>query len=361
MNLEHVLVAGGGSGGHVFPALAVAEILAGKGWRLSWLGRAEGMEKNLVQRNGLDYYGLPAMPVVGRSTVQRAAALAQAVLSSLRARRLIRRLRVGAVLGTGGYASVPGVLGARLARRPVVLLEPNAIPGFANRCLSRWSSVAAVATAQAGECLHCRSVTTGVPVRSEFSACAESPATTGPLHVLILGGSQGARQLNQLLPSALERLAPNPAGIRVTHQVGVDLLEQARETYREHSLKDIEVQLVSFLEDMAGTMAAAHLVVSRAGAVTLAEICAVGRAALLLPLSLAGSHQFANAARLVETGGAEMLSPTQVTAPMLADRMGSLLRDRQRLMDMGRALRGLARPEAAAKVAALVEEATGAK
>lgn len=318
------------------------------------------MERTMVERSGLDYYGLPARAVVGQSAMQRAAAVAGTGLSSLRAKKLICSLDVAAVLGTGGYASVPGVLGARLARRPVVLLEPNAMPGVANRLLSRWAAVAAVTTVRTGQQLHCRSVATGVPVRPEFSIRAEPAASTGSVHLLVLGGSQGARQLNQLLPPALARLAPEFPGIRVTHQVGADLVEQAQQTYQEHSLGDIDLRIVPFLDEVAATMATAHLVISRAGAVTLAEICAVGRAALLLPLTLAGSHQVANANTLVEAGGAEVLSPTETTSATLADRLGALLQNRQRLVDMGRALQGLARPEAAANVANLLAEVTGA-
>ncbi|MGB6363256.1 MAG: glycosyltransferase, partial [Thermoanaerobaculia bacterium] len=169
MRSRHVLIAGGGSGGHVFPGLAVAESLVGKGWQVSWLGRQEGMEKEIVEGRGLDYHGLPALAVVGRGPLARLAALWTLTRSALAARSMIRRLEVGVVLGTGGFASVPGVAGARLAGRPSALLEPNAQPGAANRWLSRWSEVAATGYRDTAG-LRCRVHPTGVPVREEFFA-----------------------------------------------------------------------------------------------------------------------------------------------------------------------------------------------
>jgi len=355
MGFEHVLVAGGGSGGHVFPALAVAEQLAERGWLVSWLGRVAGMERELVEGRGLQYHGLPARAVVGRSTAARATAMTGVGVSAWRARKLIRRLEVDVVLGTGGYVSAPGVMGAALARRPTVLLEPNAVPGVANRWLSRWASVAAVASQNASGGLHCPVEETGVPVRGEFSGEHRPAELAGPLRLLVLGGSQGARQLNELVPPALQQLAASHPDVHITHQVGPTLIDEARQAYGQHPVAGLRLSIVPFLDDVQGAMASAQLIISRAGAITLAEICAVGRAALLLPLSLAGSHQLANARHLAASGGARLLEPSDATVEEFTEALGALVEDRARLQVMGQRLHGLARPRAAAHVADLVE------
>ena len=355
MRARHVLIAGGGSGGHVFPGLAVAESLVGKGWQVSWLGRQEGMEKEIVEGRGIDYHGLPALAVVGRGPLGRLRALATLARSALAARSMIRRLEIGVVLGTGGFASVPGVAGARLAGRPSALLEPNAEPGAANRWLSRWSEVAATGYHQAVTGLRCRVQPTGVPVREEFFAGPRRPPA-GSLVLLVLGGSQGARQLNRILPRALELVAPRFPELEVLHQVGDRHLDEARQAYEECDLGTLEIELRPFLRDVAAEMSGAHLVISRAGAVTLAEICAAGRAAVLVPLDLAGGHQEQNAERLAATGGAVVLRADEVNAEKLAEVLAELLADRRRLDSMGESLHELSSPGAAEAIADLVIE-----
>ena len=357
---EHALLAGGGSGGHVFPALAVADELRQRGWQVSWMGRMSGMERELVEARGLPYQGLSAKAVVGRRPFQKVAALGTLAASSWRARQMIRDSEADVVLGTGGYVSVPGVLGAALSKRPVVLLEPNAEAGSANRWLSRWASSAAVALPGTEGQLRCPSRVTGVPVRREFFTALDTRPTSGALRLLVLGGSQGARQLNQLVPAALEQLGDRLAGLEVVHQVGEALQEEAESTYRKSDSKRHQVRVVPFLDDVAAEMAAADLVISRAGAITVAEICAAGRAALLVPLALAGGHQVANAQRLAASGGAAVLTPETADAASLVTLLESLLDDRQRLRSMGETLRGLAWPQAAESVADLLREAVEA-
>jgi UDP-N-acetylglucosamine--N-acetylmuramyl-(pentapeptide) pyrophosphoryl-undecaprenol N-acetylglucosamine transferase len=273
---------------------------------------------------------------------------------------MIRDSEADVVLGTGGYVSVPGVLGAALSKRPVVLLEPNAEAGSANRWLSRWASSAAVALPGMEGQLRCPSRVTGVPVRREFFAARDTRPTSGALRLLVLGGSQGARQLNQLVPAALQQLGDRLAGLEVVHQVGEALQEEAESTYRKSNSRGHQVRVVPFLDDVAAEMAAADLVISRAGAITVAEICAAGRAALLVPLALAGGHQVANAQRLAASGGAAVLTPETADAASLVTLLESLLDDRQRLRSMGETLRGLAWPQAAESVADLLREAVEA-
>ncbi len=342
----HAMLAGGGSGGHVFPGLAIAAELRRRGWQVSWAGSAQGMEARLARERELDFYDLPSRPLVGRGVLGKLGSMATLGYAALRGRRLVRRVGAKVVVGTGGYASAPAVLGARLAARPVLLVEPNAGPGFANRWLSRFAAEAAVAYEETAATLHCPSHTTGVPIRGEFFEVPPELPETAP-RLLVLGGSQGARQLNELLPAALDGLGD----VSVLHQAGEGHLEATRQAYAGAG---VDAEVVAFLDDVAGAMARSHLVVSRAGAITLAEICAAGRPALLAPLQLAGAHQVANARRLVAARAAEILE-AEAGAEDLRTLLRNLLDDAERLRSMGRAARGLAREGAAAAIADRVE------
>ncbi len=374
----HALLTGGGSGGHVFPGLAIAEELERRGWQVSWAGSGRGIESRLVSRRRIPFHSLPARPIVGRRMAGKVRAAATLASSAWRGRSLVRRLDARIVIGTGGYVSAPAVIGARLAARPAFLVEPNADAGFANRLLSRLAAEAAVAFDQTGLRLACPSRTTGVPVRSEFFRldAAELPSAP-PLRLLVLGGSQGARQINQLMPRALGLLRLRAGPLAVCHQTGDAELSATREAYPAAGLGDategtgggqmehrpgggqeVNVEVVRFLDRMADAMVRSHLVVSRAGAITLAEICAAGRPSLLVPLALAGGHQASNARRLAEAGAAAVLPP-EATAEDLAEMLGSLLADLDRLRDMARNARSLGRPGAAVAIADRVELLAG--
>ena len=391
------LVAGGGSGGHVFPGLAVARELMRRGWRVAWVGRppkeragsgkTQSLEAKILDReDGIDFHGLPARPLVGKGLVGRVSGLAVLASSSLRARALVRRLEVHVVLGTGGYASVPAVLGARLAGVPTLLLEPNAEAGAANRLLSRWAGEALVAHDVTSGGLRCPSTTTGVPVRSEFFDVAPSLPFGEPLRLLVLGGSQGAQSVNEALPAAITSLTlDTPLFIR--HQAGAHHADATRKLWRDAGVdalrpgtgwqataaasrqKILQVEVAPFLADVAAAMSESHLILSRAGAITLAEICAAGRPSLLLPLALAGGHQEANAHRLKDAGAAEVLvQDSQANGSgqseefqaagfgaALSMALGTLLADRKRLEAMAGSARRLGRRDAATAIADRVE------
>jgi len=351
----HLFIAGGGSGGHVFPGLAVAEEMAARGWRVSWIGRPDGMERRLVTARGLPYRGLAARPLVGHGSGARLAAIATLGRSALAARRLVRREEGRAVLGTGGYVSAPAVVGARLAGRPTVLLEPNAVPGAANRLLSRFADTAAVAWQETAARLACPARVTGVPIRGGFDGMAEI-APAARRRVLILGGSQGALELNRMVPTAIAGLAAGGMELAVRHQTGTAHLESARGVWAALGRDGLELEVVPFVDDVAAALSEADLVISRAGAITLAEISASGRPALLIPYGFAGGHQADNAARLEAAGGARVLRPEESDADGCAAVLAKLLADGEALRVMGRALRDLARPAAASMVAELVEE-----
>jgi len=357
----HALVAGGGTGGHIFPGIAVAEELLRRGWRVSFVGSETGLEARLVPERGIPFHALPAKPLVGRGLAGKAGALSTVAGSSLAARKLVQKLGVDVVLGTGGYASAPAVLGARLAGRPVLLLEPNAKPGVANRWLSRWASAAAIGYPETARDLKCPCWLTGVPVRSAFF---EVPAELPPLpplgapRVLVLGGSQGAQQVNQALPEAVLRLSERLPNLRVIHQAGLRNVDETRAAYALAGLGEPRVEVVPFLDDVAGAMAASHLIVSRAGAMTLSEICASGRPSLLLPLTISLGHQIDNARMLVDAGAAEMLLPDDIAAGKLTERLSELLAAPEaprRLAEMARSARSLARPRAVAEIADRLE------
>ncbi len=350
----HVLLAGGGSGGHVFPALAIGEALAARGWRVSFVGTANGMEARLVPARGVEFHALPAMPMVGRGGFGKLRGGVTLVRSAVAARSLVRRLGAEVVVGTGGYVSAPAVLGARLAGRPAILVEPNARAGVANRFLSRFARGAALGVAGAARDLRCPSVVTGVPLRREFARAAE-PLPMGS-RVLVLGGSQGARRLNELLPAALASAAARIPGLEVVHQAGERWIDAARTAYERAG---VVAEVVPFIDDVARAMAEASLIVSRSGANTLAEIACAGRPALLLPLAAAGAHQLDNARAFAAAGAADVFTDGPASE-LLVDLLVGLLGDRPRLERLASAARGLAKPEAAAAVAELVERAVSA-
>jgi UDP-N-acetylglucosamine--N-acetylmuramyl-(pentapeptide) pyrophosphoryl-undecaprenol N-acetylglucosamine transferase len=350
---RHALFAGGGSAGHVFPGLAIADVLAARGWTVTWTGRPAGMERTLVERAGTRYVPLSAAPLVGQGLAGKMRALFTLLLSSWRGRRLVRALGAGIVVGTGGYVSAPAVLGARLGGVPSLLLEPNARAGAANRFLSRWATGAAVAFADAAPDFACPVETTGAPVRAAFHKASVAEDRPHPA-LLVVGGSQGALQINELMPRVVEQLAGRVASLHVLHQTGVDHLERVREDYTRRRLGGVELETVAFLEDMPAAMAAADLVVSRAGAITLAEICAAALPAVLVPLRHAGAHQLDNARGVESVGGAVVLADDEATIERMGETLLELLNDRERLAAMSVAAGSLAAPDAARRIADLV-------
>lgn len=359
-----VLLSGGGSGGHVFPGMAVCEELAARGWRVAMVGRPGGIEEREALSRQIPFHALIALPMLGRGPWGRLRSLVTLLLSTLRALRLVRRLDPQIVLGTGGYLSAPAALAGFLARRPVVLIEPNARPGLANRWLSRLAAGAVLAHQSAGRELRCRWWLTGVPVRAAFFAQGAPVAAAGAARLLVLGGSQGALPLNRSLPKLVVGAFGERQG-SIFHQTGAGHLEVTREAYRQalpscrewdRGLESatLRVELAPFVEEIAAAMGRSQLVVSRAGAVTLAEICAVGRAAVLVPLEIAAGHQLDNARALERAGAAAVVEQARLEelGPVLA----RLLDQPETVVEMGRRARALANPQAAAEIAEHLED-----
>lgn len=314
------------------------------------MGRSASFEQRVVERYGLEFYSYQARPIAGRGVAQRISALFALLRSIARSRRTLAALGADVVLGTGGYVSAPAVLAAWTLRVPSVLLEPNATPGNANRWMSRFAREAVTAFPSAAGELHCPAQDTGVPVRSAFFATSRT-LPPGPIRLLVLGGSQGARQLNELVPTALEKVAPGLGGASVLHQAGEKGLEATRQAYAARDLRGVEVEVVAFIEDVASAMAASQLIVCRAGALTVAELAAASRPALLVPLTLAGAHQVDNARELEAIGGGICLEPGRQSAEELAVELGVLLTDRERLAAMAARSADLAHPDAAPRIA----------
>ena len=349
-----VLIMAGGTGGHVFPALAVARVLREQQRAVIWLGTRRGIEARLVPAAGIPIEWIEIEGLRGRGLGRWLTAplrLARAVLQAL---VILRRTRPGVVLGCGGFASGPGGLAAWLTRTPLVIHEQNAIAGMTNRWLARLATQAAEAFAGS---LGARraTVVTGNPVRREIESLAP-PAErfgqrNGPLRLFIFGGSQGAAALNRLVPRALARL---PAGERPTvlHQTGARDHESTVALYRELGL---EADVRAFVDDMADAYATADLAIGRAGALTVSELAAAGLGALLVPFPAAvDDHQTRNAGVLAQAGAAVVQAESGLTEERLAQLLGELLqRGRAGLLAMAEAARGCALPGAAARLAEL--------
>ena len=350
-----VVFSGGGTGGHVFPGLAVAEELRALGWGAAWIGRRGSLEERLVASAGIDFRALPARPFVDRGGAQRAVALAVLLLSTLRAAALLRRFRAALVFATGGYVCAPAALASRLHGCGLYLLEPNAESGAANRTLSRFATEAGIAFEAAACGLACEARLVGVPVRRAFREIEEPRLSGNRVRILVLGGSQGSDALNRHLPGLFARAA-GPGRIEVTHQSGPDSVDTTRDRYREVATPGLSSTVTGFIQDTAGAMQAHDLIVSRAGAVTVAEIAAAGRPAVYVPLPMAAGHQRGNARAMVEAGAGILVEQEELQDEAAAERCARLIGDRERLLAMARRARGLSRNDAASDIAARVCE-----
>ncbi len=347
-----VMVMAGGTGGHIFPALAVAHELRERGVPVVWLGAAGAMETRLVPQHGIEIDTLPVAGVRGKGAATLLAApfrLARAVNA---ARAVLRQRRPRAVIGFGGFASGPGGVAAWLSGLPLLVHEQNRAPGMTNRVLSRLAR----RTLAGFPGSFAREEVAGNPVRAAIAALPPPQqrlaGREGPLRLLVLGGSQGARALNQAVPVALAALRDLP--VQVRHQCGEKLRAEADSAY---AAAGVDASVEAFIDDMATAYAWADLVVCRAGASTLAELCAAGVGSVLVPFAAAvDDHQTRNAEYLVENGAALLLKQDAQLAANLQGALRALAADPARRMAMAMAARGLARPDAAARIAAIVLE-----
>ena len=348
-----VVIAGGGTGGHLYPGIAVArELLTRRpDAELSFAGTARGIETRVIPREGFALDLIRSSGVKGKSPIDLARGAARVPLGLADGWRIVSARRPSLVIGVGGYSSGPVVLVAALRGVPTMLLEQNAVPGLTNRLLSWFVEAAAVSFDSTRAFFGAKAFVSGNPVRPEFFAASgphqESALDdqTSVTRVLVFGGSQGAHAINVAMVEAAKELAAGSKTLHVTHQTGERDVEMVRTGYRHAG---IQADVEPFLYDMSSQLGRADLIVCRAGATTLAEITAAGKAAILIPLPTAtDDHQRKNADALGAAGAAEVLVQSEMTGYVLAQRIQALAVDDARRERMAAAARALARPDAA--------------
>ena len=350
MTSKHLIIMAAGTGGHVIPGLAVAKEMQQRGWTISWLGTTHGMENRLVPPSGIPMDNITFSGLRGKGLVHTLTGGLRLLGAFWSCLQIIRKRKASAVLGMGGYVCFPGGLMASLLSKPLMLVNADASLLMSNRSLLPVADK--VAFGFEGEAAHKvkHGIVTGNPVRAEIESLpppAERFAgRSGPLQVLVVGGSLGAKVLNDVLPQALA-LLPAEARPRVTHQTGAAQLDTVLAAYATAGL---DAEVLPFIDDMAARLAACDVIVCRAGAVTVSELCAAGVASVLVPLVVSTtSHQRDNADWLAQHGAGLHLPQADLTPQRLADLLKGLTRDA--LNTMATKARALARPHAAARVA----------
>jgi UDP-N-acetylglucosamine--N-acetylmuramyl-(pentapeptide) pyrophosphoryl-undecaprenol N-acetylglucosamine transferase len=360
-----VLIAGGGTGGHVIPALAIADELRDRyGAEVRFLGTARGFETKLVPTAGYSLDLIRVGQLKGVSLQTRFRTLLDLPLGVRRCLQILNEFRPDVVVGVGGYASGPGMVAALLKRIPTLAFEPNAAPGLANRLVGKRVSAAAVSFAPACEYFRNARVT-GIPVRKEFFDIESDTVAPGDaayasrINLLVFGGSQGARVFNTIMPRIVPMLLQTLPALSILHQAGAKHAEATEAAYRASGADPARWEVHAFLDDMPKRFAWANLILARSGASTVAELCAAGRPALLVPFPQAtDDHQRKNAEVMVSGRAAEMRTEDELDEARLLSHLSGLLLAPARLAQMGANARSLARPNAAADIAAMVSDLT---
>jgi UDP-N-acetylglucosamine--N-acetylmuramyl-(pentapeptide) pyrophosphoryl-undecaprenol N-acetylglucosamine transferase len=342
------ILAGGGTGGHVIPAIAIAQELQKRyDAEVMFVGTARGIENKLVPAAGFTLQLIKVGALNRVSLATRLKTLFDLPLAVLHARRMLQQFQPDVVIGVGGYASGPAMLAAILMRIPTVAFEPNVVPGFANRIVARWVSAAAVHFQETAEYFP-RVEVTGVPVRQAFFSVPEK--RSGPPTLLVFGGSQGARAVNQAVIQCLPDLIQRVPAVHIIHQTGERDYNQVQAAYQRAASSEVQ----AFINDMPGAFARADLILCRSGASTVAEIAAAGKPAVFVPFPLAADdHQRVNAQALEKIGAAVVVEETRLDSLWLVDTLAALLQDQGRLQRMGEAARSLSHPNAAGEIAAI--------
>ena len=362
-----IVITGGGTGGHLFPALAVHDALRARRPETNalFVGAAAGVEATILPRRGHAFRGLQAPQVSGTGLRRRCAAALTLPGTIRQAMKFLREFRPQVVFGVGGYASVPTMAAAALARVPRVIHEQNALPGLANRTLGRIANAVAVSFADTVRFFPAgRALVTGNPVRAEIRAGDPGPArcrfglAPEAFTVLVFGGSQGARRLNRAVLEALPELTPERGDVQFVHATGPHDLADVR---RGYEASGVPACVEAFIEDMALAYQAADFVVCRAGAGTIFELAAVGKPALLVPFPFAANdHQRVNAEAAVQAGAAWILLDQHCDGRRIAASVRAAREKRDQLAEMGRRAKTLARPDAAERIVDLLERVASA-
>lgn len=355
---KHVMMMAAGTGGHVFPALAVAKDLEQQGIEVSWLATPAGMENRLLKNHNIPIYQIDIQGVRGNGVVRKLAAPFKILKATLSAMKYMKQLKVDAVAGFGGYVAGPGGLAARMLGIPVVIHEQNAVAGFTNTQLSRIAKKVCQAFPNTFPAQD-KIVTTGNPVRKEITEIfnpswryQEREKAGQPLRILIVGGSLGAQALNERVPEALKQLN---VPLNVYHQCGQNHADATRARYA-NAPATLNVEVQPFIEDMAQAYSDADLIICRAGALTVTEIATAGVAAIFVPLpSAVDDHQTANARFLANLGAAKICPQATMTPDSLKALLEPML-NRQLLMEMAVKARQQAQPDATQHVVRLIQE-----
>jgi UDP-N-acetylglucosamine--N-acetylmuramyl-(pentapeptide) pyrophosphoryl-undecaprenol N-acetylglucosamine transferase len=348
-----LVIAAGGTGGHLYPAIALAhEFLRQRvATSLLFIGTSRDLERKVVEREGFQLAAIGVQPVMGGGVHKALKGVGALPRSMVQALALLRHPRAGLVIGIGGYTSPPVVMAAWLLRIPRALVEPNAYPGMANRVLSPWADRVFVAfESTAAHFSSGKTRVVGTPVRRGFFEQERASGMTGEARrtVLIFGGSQGARAINRAVVEALPHLRPLRPPITIIHQTGEADHAEVQTAYQTAG---VNAQVVPFLFDMPAALRAADLVIARAGAVTVAELTACGKPSILIPLPQAvHAHQLRNAELLASAGAAVLIRQNQLTGSLLGETVGRMLHDQNRLRDMGERSRALGRLDAAERI-----------
>jgi UDP-N-acetylglucosamine--N-acetylmuramyl-(pentapeptide) pyrophosphoryl-undecaprenol N-acetylglucosamine transferase len=353
-----VLIAAGGTGGHIYPGIAVAnEVLRRHpDSEVRFVGTARGLESKLVPNAG---FQLSLIEISGLKNVGIAAQLRGLVIlpkSMLAARRLLKEFRPDIVIGAGGYVSGPVLMMAGMMKLPTLIMDSNALPGWTNRRLARFVDKAAVSFTEALAFFPGKGVLTGNPVRREFFEIKARPRNPGEFSILVFGGSQGARAINEAMMAALPKLDEVRSLIRITHQTGEADFERVSHTYQDAGWGE-QARVTKYIDDMVAEFAKVDLVICRAGATTTAELIAAGKAALMIPFPLAADdHQRKNAEAMESKGAAKMILQADLSGDRLARELESLARDGETITAMEQAARSLSHGDAAAAVVDLIQD-----
>jgi UDP-N-acetylglucosamine--N-acetylmuramyl-(pentapeptide) pyrophosphoryl-undecaprenol N-acetylglucosamine transferase len=349
-----VVIAGGGTGGHIIPALAIADELKSVGGaEILFIGTPRGLESRLVPQAGYPLSLIKVGQLKNVSLATKARTAFDLPLGLIRCGRLLRQFKPDAVIGVGGYASGPAMAAAILGRIPTLAFEPNAYPGLANRVIGKWVGAAAVNFAAAAKYFRNAQVT-GIPVRSEFFHLRPRSEGASP-HLLVFGGSQGSRAFNTVMPQIAASLLAAVPGLTILHQAGARHAEATLAAYQASGAPADRWEVHAFLDDMPSRFEASDLILSRSGASTVAELCAAGKPSLLVPFpQAADDHQRKNAQALAEKGAARMLIEAELTPDGLRQSLVELLGDRPGLERMSEQASKLALPDATTRIARMV-------
>lgn len=354
-----LMIAGGGTGGHIYPAIAIAQeyISRGAGRRVVFVGTERGLEKTIVPKAGFPLEFISVGGLKGKGAAELLKNLASLPIGFVHAWKLVGKHRPSVVLGVGGYSSGPVLVAARLRGVPTIIHEQNAYPGLTNRLLAKIVHSVAVAFPHAALGLkRADAVVTGNPIRKEFFQTGNrQPTTDNRKRLLIFGGSQGSHILNEAMTGALLFLAPLKGKVEIVHQTGPKEVDIVRDGYLTSAFPDARV--VAYLDPIVSEIAAADLVVARAGAMTVGELSAAGRAAILVPFAQAtNNHQEMNARVIEQAGGAIVITEERLSPERLALSISEIINDPDRASRMGAAARSLAAPEATKKIVDLLEK-----